>query len=169
MFALLPTILAIALTQGAPQDYDASKLPKVNGPRPPSYGDPASNAGESPERGQARRKSTIDAVALPEGDAIIKDKMDSEAGWKAYQATIPVGQTVKVSLTSSNPDWFVVKTANRLGQAEKGMTPHSVRTIEPQTTYTNSSKETKTVYFIVDTANLDAAKLSYSLRVTVSN
>jgi len=166
MLALLPTIVAVAFMQGAPQEFDASKLPKVNGPRPPSYGDPARNASESPDRSQERRKSTIEAVALPEGDVVIKDKMDSEAGWKAYQAKVPEGQTVKVVLRSSNDDWFLVRTANRLGQAEKGMVPHSVRTIEPQTTYTNSSKEAKTVYFIVDTADLDAAKLPFTLYVT---
>jgi len=171
MPALLATLFAIVLTQGTPQEYNASNLPKVNGPRPPSYADPAgSNADMS--RSTARR-GVIDAVALPESDAItdsiIKDKIQGNAGWKAYQAIVPAGQTVKVRLTSPNETWFVLKTANQRGMTEKGMAPHSVTPINPQTTYVNSSKETKTIFFIVDTTDLSAPQVPYSLHVTVGN
>jgi len=167
MQTLLAAIFTIALTQGAPQEFNASALPKADSPMPPSYADPIGSDADAPRR--TARRSPIVAVALPEGNAVIKDKIESDAGWKAYQATVPAGQTVKVRLISSNDNWFVLKTANRRGMTEKGMAPHSLTTINPQTTYSNSSKETKTVYFIVDTTDLNAIQVPYSLHITVSN
>jgi len=171
MLAFLAPVIAIVLTQAGPPEYDASDLPKVSGPRPPRYADPAprytGTGMDAYIRHMARRGGMIDAVALPEGDAIVKDKMVSAAGRKAYRATVPPGQTVKVRLRSDHEAWFVVKAANRLGMVEKGMAHHSLHTCDPQTTYINSSKETKTVFFIVDTTELVVAHVPYSLHITV--
>jgi hypothetical protein len=173
MPAFLPLLLAVALAQGTPPEYNASDLPKVNGPRPPKYLDPAplytGTAMDAHIRRMARRGGLIDAVALPEGDAIIKDKMEGIAGRKAYQATVQSGQTVKIRLRSDHEAWFVVKAANRVGLLEKGMVHHSMHTCDPQTTYVNSSKEAKTVFFIVDTTELNASHVPYSLHVTVGD
>jgi hypothetical protein len=173
MPAFLAPLLAIALAQGAPPEYNASDLPKVNGPRPPSYADPAprytGTAMDAYIRRMARRGGMIAAVALPGGDAIINDKMEGSAGRKAYQATVPAGQTVKVRLKSNHEAWFVVKAANRVGIAERGMVHHSLHTCDPQTTYVNSSKETKTVYFIVDTTEMNAERVPFSRHVTVGD
>jgi len=170
MPAFLPLLLVAALAQAVPPEYNASDLPKVNGPRPPKYPDPAplytGTAMDAYIRRMARRGGTIDTVALPEGDAIIKDRIEDNAGRKAYQATVSPGQTVKVRLKAVHEAWFVVKAANRHGIAEKGMVHHSLHTCDPQTTYVNSSKEAKTVFFIVDTTELDVIHEPYSLHVT---
>jgi len=172
MPAFLPLILAFALTQAAPPEYSASDLPKVSGPRPPRYPDPAplytGTKMEAYIRSMARRGGMIDAVALPEGDAIINDKMEGIAGRKAYQATVPPGQTVNVRLKGNHEPWFVVRAANRVGLLEKGMMHHSLHTCDPKTTYVNSSKEAKTIFFIVDTTEMNVSNEQYSLHVTVS-
>ncbi|MDR2561918.1 MAG: hypothetical protein LBC63_09145 [Holophagales bacterium] len=172
MPAFLPLLLAFAMTQAEPPEYNASDLPKVSGPRPPKYPDPAPTYSGTPMdayiRRMARRGGLIDAVALPEGDAIINDKMEGTAGRKAYQATVQPGQTMNVRLRGNHEAWFVVKASNRAGLLEKGMVHHSMHACDPQTKYVNPGKEARTIFFIVDTTELNVIHEPYSLHVTVS-
>jgi len=170
MITFLATFLALALAQGTPPEYDASSLPKVTGPRPPNYPDPApryTGTGMDAYIRRMSRRGLVEAVTLPDGDVTIKDKIEAPAGWKAYQAKVPAGQTVKVRLKSDHEPWFVVRAVNRVGLYEKGMMPHSLHTCDPMTTYVNSSKETKTVFFIVDTTELNVGLVPYSLHITI--
>jgi hypothetical protein len=170
MLIFFAPILAMAVMQDQPQEIDASKLPKVNGPMPPDYPDPAPDAykrdSDAYMRRQARRAGMLPAVALPAGDAVVSDKIEDIAGWKAYQLVVPADQTVKIRLKAKHEAWFIVKTVNRWGHIEKGMTQNLLHKFDPEATYINRDKETKTVYFVVDTNELNMFGEQYTLHVT---
>ena len=183
MFALVAPIFAIALVQGQPQEVEAKatcsccepstveaeSLPKVRGPMAPDWADPAPDAHRGGIEAQSRRsarKGLVSTVALPDGDSVINDKMTGIAGWNAYQAVVPPGQTVKVRLRGSHEAWFIVRTVNRWGRAESGMARNQMHQMNPEISYTNLSKETKTIYFIVDTNELYTFNEAYTLHVT---
>jgi hypothetical protein len=170
MLAVLAPAFAIAIMQAQPQEIEASSLPVVTGPMAPKYLDPAPDAyhssGDAQIRRQLRRAGTVPAVALPEGDLIVSDKMNEFAGWKAYQAIVPAGQTVKIRLKSQHEAWFQVKTFNRWGEIEKGMLSNAMHQLDPGITYTNPSKEAKTVFFVVDTNELNMFSEAFALHVT---
>jgi len=170
MITIFAPILAITLMQAQPQEIDASKLPRVNGPMPPDYFDPAPDAYKRDTdaylRRQARRTGMLPAVALPEGDAIVTDKIQDVAGWKAYQVVVPANQTVKIRLKALHEAWFIVKTVNRWGKIEKGMTQNLLHKLDPEATYINRDKETKTIFFVVDTNELNMYDEPYTLHVT---
>jgi hypothetical protein len=170
MLSILAPALAIAIMQAPPQEIEASALPTVNGPIVPKYSDPAPDAyrgGSGAQiRRQARRAGTVPAVALPDGDLVVSDKMNEIAGWKAYQAVVPAGQTVKIRLKGQHEAWFQVKTVNKWGKTEKGMLSNAIHQLDPGTTYTNSSKEARTVFFVVDTNELDMLGETFALHVT---
>jgi len=170
MFTIFAPILAITLMQGQPQEIDGTKLPKVNGPMPPDYFDPAPDAYKrDPDaylRRQARRTGMLPAVALPAGDAVVSDTIQDVAGWKAYQVVVQPGQTVKIRLKAMHEAWFVVKTVNRWGKFEKGMTQNLLHKLDPEATYINRDKETKTVFFVIDTNELNMFGEQFTLHVT---
>jgi hypothetical protein len=170
MLAILAPALAIAIMQAQPQEIQASELPVVNGPMAPKYPDPAPDAyrggGDAQIRRHSRRTGLVPAVAMPDGDLIVNDKMTEIAGWKAYQAVVPAGQTVKIRLKALHEAWFQVKTFNRWGKTEKGMLSNAMHQPDPGITYKNSSKEAKTVFFVVDTNELNMLGEAFALHVT---
>jgi hypothetical protein len=170
MLTIFAPLLAMAIMQGQPQEIKASDLPVVNGPMPPKYSDPAPDAYartiDAQTRRQTRKAGMLPAVALPDGDLIVSDQINSVAGWKAYQAVVPAGQTVKIRLKGEHEAWFQVKTFNRQGNIEKGMLKNAVHQLDPGTTYTNPTKDTKTVYFVVDTNELNMLNEAFTLHVT---
>ena len=53
-----------------------------------------------------------------------------------------------------------------MGQEEAGLLQNRIPTGEPQATYRNPGVETRTVYFIVDTLDIDMVGEPYTLEVT---
>jgi len=170
MLTIFAPILAMAVLQGQPQQIEASSLPKVNGPMPPNYFDPAPDSYrgdlDAQMRRHARKGGTLPAVALPVDDAIVSDQVKNVAGWKAYQAIVPAGQTVHVRLRAKREAWFEVKTINRWGNTEKGMVQNLLHKCDPEANYVNMGKETKTVFFVIDTNELNMFNEPYALHVT---
>ena len=170
MLTIFAPILAMAVLQGQPQQVEASSLPKVNGPMPPNYFDPAPDSYrgglDAQMRRHARRGGTLPAVALPTDDAVVSDQIKDLAGWKAYQVIVPAGQTVHVRLRAEREAWFEVKTVNRWGNSEKGMVQNLLHKCDPEASYVNMGKETKTAFFVVDTNELNMFNESYTLHVT---
>ena len=171
MLTIFAPIVAMAILQGQPQQIEASSLPKINGPMPPSYFDPAPDSYKRDDidaymRRQARRGGMLPAVALPPEDVVVSDMAKDVAGWKAYQVIVQPGQTVHVRLRAKREAWFQVKTVNRWGNTEKGMMQNLLHKCDPEASYINMGKETKTVYFVVDTNELNMFNEPYSLHVT---
>jgi hypothetical protein len=170
MLTMIIPILAAAVMQSQPQQVDASTLPKVAGPMPPRYADPASDSYSSAGglvaiRSRARGNK-LSALALPEGDIIVSDKIENTAGRQAYQVIVPADNTVKVSLKAKNQDLFLVRVVNSAGNTEKGMTQNLLNKFDSEASYTNKSKKAKTIYFIVDTNELDMLDTQYTLQIT---
>jgi hypothetical protein len=170
MFTAIIPVFAMAVMQSQPQQIEASALPKINGPMPPDYPDPAPDAykrgTDATMRRQARRTGMLPAVALPEDDIIVSDEMKDIAGWKAYQVIVPADKTVRVRLRATHEAWFIVKTVNRWGRAEKGMAQNLLHQPDPEASYTNKDKEAKTIYFVVDTNELNMYGEKYTIHVT---
>ncbi|MDR0499364.1 MAG: hypothetical protein LBH03_06505 [Holophagales bacterium] len=170
MLTIIIPAFAVAVMQSQAQQIEASTLPKVNGPMPPDYFDPAPDSyRREPDayiRRQSRKANKLPAVALPEGDIIVNDEIKDVAGWKAYQVIVPADKTVKMRLKAVHEAWFMVKTVNRWGHVEKGMTQNLLHKFDPEASYINKDRETKTVYFIVDTNELNMSGEKYTLHVT---
>jgi phage antirepressor YoqD-like protein len=168
MLSILASAFAMAIMQAQPQEIEASALPVVNGPmapKYPKYSDTMHSSGDAQIRDLARMAGRVPAVALPDGDLIVSDRINNTAGWKAYQAVVPSGQTVKIRLKSRREAEFQVKTFNKWGRPEKGMLLNDFHQRDPGITYKNSSKETKTVYFVVIN-NLNMFDETFALHVT---
>ena len=96
----------------------------------------------------------------------MKDKIPDISGWRAYAIEVPAGGTVKAHVVEGRKAWFRVLGVNAWGREEAGLLQNRIPTGEPQATYKNPTSETRTIYFIVDTLDLDMVGEAYTLEVT---
>jgi hypothetical protein len=96
----------------------------------------------------------------------VKDKVPDMSGWRAYAIEVPGGRTVKAHVVEGRKAWFRVLGVNAWGREEAGLLQNRIQTGEPQATYTNPTSETRTIYFIVDTLDIDMVGEAYTLEVT---
>lgn len=155
------------------KEVDASKLPNITGPSTKRMSDPARGLGftglDARIRTQARRAGTIQpAVALPPGSLMVKDKVADVSGWKAYRVEVPAGGSIHMRLKGLHQGWFLVRTVNKWGMLEEGMLQNEIKTGNPEARYTNPTREAKTVFFVVDTTELNTQGEEYTLEVTTS-
>ncbi len=173
---LSPLLLSISLWAVAPLDIkqiDATKLPNIPGPQASQMTDPARGLNftgiEAQIRTQDRRSGSVQpAVALPPGSLKVSDQMTGVAGWKAYRVEVPAKGSVHVRLHGNHEAWFQVRAVNRWGVLEKGMLQNVIPTGNPEARYLNPKNETMSVYFVVDTTELNMQGEAYTLDVTVS-
>ena len=155
------------------KEVDASTLPKVPGPSTTKMADPAQgmdSAGTDARiRFQARHASSVQpAVALPQGSLKVKDKVADLSGWKAYRVEVPSAGSIHMRLRGTHEGWFVIRTVNKWGGLEEGMLQNKIKTGNPEARYTNPGKEAKTIFFVVDTTEMNIIGEEYILEVTVS-
>jgi hypothetical protein len=126
--------------------------------------------GEGGPMGQARRGArsgpSIPALQLPAGSSRVKDKIPNISGWRAYAIEVPGGGTVKAHVVEGRKGWFRVLGVNAWGREEAGLLQNRIPTGEPQATYKNPTSETRTIYFIVDTLDINMVGEAYTLEVT---
>ncbi len=169
-------LLAIPLLAAATSDIkeiDASKLPSVPGPSTTPMADPARDLAftglDAKIRTQSRHTGSIlPTVALPPGSLKLKDKVADVSGWKAYRVDVPAGGSIHMRLRGSHEGWFVLRTVNKWGNQEAGMLQNQIKTGNPEARYKNPTQETKTIFFIVDTTELNTLGEEYTLEVNVS-
>lgn len=155
------------------KEVDASTLPKIPGPSTTRMVDPAqgmdSNGADARIRFQARHSSSVQpAVVLPPGSLRVKDKVADISGWKAYRVEVPSGGSIHMRLRGTHEGWFVIRTVNKWGGLEEGMLQNKIKTGNPEARYINYSKEAKTIFFVVDTSEMNIFGEEYILEVTVS-
>jgi hypothetical protein len=154
-------------------EVDASKLPNIPGPSTTRMADPARGLDftgiDATIRSQSRRAGSIQpAVALPQGSLIVKDKVADVSGWKAYRVEVPPGGSIHMRLQGLHEAWFVLRVVNKWGTIEEGMLQNLIKTGNPEARYTNPTKAAKTIYFVVDTTEVNIIGEAYTLKVTVS-
>ncbi len=94
---------------------------------------------------------------------------DYPAGWTAYGFRVPSGENIHVRLTHSNEGWFRLGMTNKWGSLEEGMLQNLIPTGNPEVKYHNPSKETRSVYVIVDDPGWMSSKANpFSMKVTRS-
>ena len=170
---LLFSLPLLAMVQTEFKEVDGSKLPSVPGPSTTRMADPARGLDfsglDAKIRTQARRTGSVSpAVALPAGSLKVKDSVSDIAGWKAYQVDVPAKGSIHIRLRGLHEAWFKVSTVNRWGNLEEGMLQNKILTGNPEARYTNPTAQTKTIYFVVDTTELNMQGEAYTLEVTVS-
>lgn len=169
---MLPVLLMVpaALAQApAPLPVvEAKDLPRApRGPMVPHRSDPGGEGsiiGET--RRGARRGPSIPALQLPAGSVRVQDKIPDLAGWRAYAIEVPAGGKVKVHVVEGRKAWFRVLGVNAWGRDEPGLLQNRIPTGEPQASYQNPTKETRTIYFIVDTLDVNMIGERYAIEVT---
>lgn len=75
---------------------------------------------------------------------------DLPAGWKAYGFRVPAGEKIHIRLSHANQGWFRLSMVDKWGGLEKGMLQNLIPTGNPEVSYTNFTKEPRSVYVIVD-------------------
>jgi hypothetical protein len=96
----------------------------------------------------------------------VVDKVPDISGWRAYAIEVPGGGTVKAHVVEGRKGWFRVLGVNAWGREEPGLLQNRIQTGEPQATYKNPTQETRTIYFIVDTLDINMVGETYTLEVT---
>lgn len=96
------------------------------------------------------RRGFIAVHPVGEGTAEFTGVSDYPAGWTAYGFRVPPGENIHVRLTHSNEGWFRLAMVNKWGSLEPGMLQNLIPTGNPEVTYNNPTKETRSVYVIVD-------------------
>ncbi len=174
---LAATILAaVPILAGDPQPLDGQKLTAVPGPFVERYcahfgehADLALGPGNSEiavrVRTQARRTPSIPAVAVPDIPCSIADHVGGAAGWKAYRVEVPGKAKVHLRLHSNHEAWFIVRTVNKFGTLEEGMLRNLIATGNPEATYTNPKDQANTIFFVVDTTEMDVNSEPYTLEL----
>ncbi len=169
---MLPSLLMfpmMVLQAPAPLPVMAAKdLPKApRGPMVPHRRDEGAERGiPGKTRRAARSGPSLAALQLPAGSVRVTDKIPDISGWRAYAIEVPAGGKVKVQVVEGRKAWFRVLGVNAWGQDEPGLLQNRIPTGEPQATYENVSKETHTVYFIVDTLDANMVGEPYTIDVT---
>lgn len=172
-FILVLTLPLLAAGQTDPKEIDGTKLPNVPGPSTTSMADPAAGLGpqgiDARIRSQARRIGSVQpAVALPFASLKVKDAVPDAAGWKAYRLDVPAKASIHVRLRGLHEAWFKLRAVNRWGNLEEGMLQNKILTGNPEASYKNPTTETKTIFIVVDTTELNTQGEAYTLEVTVS-
>ena len=146
----------------------AEDLPKA--PRGPMVPHRPDAGAEASITGQARRGArsgpSIPALQLPAGSVRVTDKIPNISGWRAYAIEVPPGGKVKVHVVEGRKAWFRVLAVNAWGLDEPGLLQNRIYSGEPQATYQNRSAERRTIYFIVDTLDVNMTGEPYTLEVT---
>jgi hypothetical protein len=141
--------------------------PAPRGPMVPHVPDAGAERGIL---GQARRGArsgpSIPALQLPVGAIRVKDSVPDISGWRAYAIEVPAGGSVKAHVVEGRKAWFRVLGVNAWGREEEGLLQNRIHTGEPQATYKNPTKETRTVYFIVDTLETNMVGEPFTLEIT---
>lgn len=167
LFLVLP-VLALQAPQAPLPEVEAKDLPAApRGPMPPRIADQGAEAGITGQvRRSARQGASIPALQLPAGSLRVKDKVPDMSGWRAYAIEVPGGGTVKVHVVEGRKGWFRVLGVNAWGRDEEGLLQNRIHTGEPQATYKNPTKETRTVYFIVDSLDVNMVGDAYTVEIT---
>ena len=79
---------------------------------------------------------------------------------------MPAGGKVKVHVVEGRKAWFRVLAVNAWGRDEQGLLQNRIHSGEPQATYQNRSRETRTLYFIVDTLDANMSGEAFEIEVT---
>lgn len=169
MFPWLLSVPAILLQAPAPLPVvEAKDLPRAaRGPMTPQVPDKGAEASITGQaRAGARRGPSISALQLPAGSVRVKDKVPDMSGWRAYALEVPPGGKVKVHVVEGRKAWFRVLGVNAWGREEPGLLQNRIPTGEPQATYQNPGPETRTIYFIVDTLNVNMVGEPFTIDVT---
>jgi len=133
----------------------------------PHRPDPGAEAGPMGQaRMGARRGPSIPALQLPAGSVRVKDKVPDISGWRAYAIEVPGGGRVKVHVVEGRKGWFRVLGVNAWGREETGLLQNRIQTGEPQATYQNPTRDTRTIYFIVDTLDGNMVGEPFEVEVT---
>ncbi len=115
------------------------------------------------------RRGSIAVHPVGEDQAEFTGVSDYPAGWTAYGFRVPAGENLHVRLTHSNEGWFRLGMVNKWGSLEEGMLQNLIPTGNPEVTYRNPSKETRSVYVIVDDPGWMSSKANpFSIKVTRS-
>ncbi len=173
----IPLFAAATLLAGDPQPLDGQKLQSVPGPFVDRYcahfgehADLALGPGNSEiamrVRTQSRRTPSIPAVAVPKIPCSIDDHVGGAAGWKAYRVDVPGRAKVHLRLHSNHEAWFIVRTVNKFGTLEEGMLRNLIPTGNPEATYTNPKDQPNTIFFVVDTTEMDVNSEPYTLELS---
>jgi hypothetical protein len=96
----------------------------------------------------------------------VTDKIPDISGWRAYAIEVPGGGTVKVHVVEGRKAWFRVRGVNAWGRDEQGLLQNRIYTGEPQATYKNPTAEARTIYFIVDTMDVNMVGETFTVEVT---
>ncbi|HEY3271381.1 MAG TPA: hypothetical protein VGJ89_09235 [Geothrix sp.] len=168
---MLPSLLLlpmVVLQAPAPLPVvEAKNLPPApRGPMVPERRDAGAEPGIiGRTRRGARSGPSIPALQLPAGSVRVTDKIPDISGWRAYAIEVPAGGKVKVHLVEGRKAWFRVLAVNAWGRDEAGLLQNRIPTGEPQATYKNPSQETRTIYFIVDTLDVNMSGEPYTIDV----
>jgi hypothetical protein len=117
-------------------------------------------------RRSARQGPSIHALQLPAGSLRVTDKVPDISGWRAYAIEVPGGGHVKVHVVEGRKAWFRVLGVNAWGREEAGLLQNRIHTGEPQATYQNPTKETRTIYFIVDSLDENMVGDPFTVEIT---
>ena len=169
MIPWLLSVPALLIQAPAPPPVvEAKDLPKApRGPMTPHIPDAGAEAGMTGQaRAGARRGPSIPALQLPAGSVRVVDRVPDVSGWRAYAVEVPAGGKVKAHVMEGRKAWFRVLGVNVWGQEEPGLLQNRIPTGEPQATYENRSRETRTIYFIVDTLDANMVGDAYTLEIT---
>lgn len=152
------TALPVVTAKELPPAPRGPMVPKV-----PDAGGEASPMGQA--RAGARRGPSIPALQLPPGSLRVVDKVPDISGWRAYALQVPPGGKVKVHVVAGRKAWFRVLGVNAWGLEEPGLLQNRIPTGEPQATYENLTQETRTIYFIVDTLDVNMVGEDFEVEV----
>ena len=167
LFLVLP-VIALQAPQAPLPEVEAKALPPApRGPMPPRVADQGAEAGTMGQaRRSARKGPSIPALQLPAGSLRVTDKIPDISGWRAYAMEVPGGGTVKVHVVEGRKAWFRVLGVNAWGREEAGLLQNRIHTGEPQATYQNPTKETRTIYFIVDSLDENMVGDTFTVEIT---
>ncbi len=165
-------VMALPLLAQTPPVVAGKDLPKVPGPMAgtPALGDHGPGMGDSAlERGlrrSARGTGYVPCAELPGGEVTVEHRVTQPAGWQAYRVQVAPLETVKARLRGDHEAWFKVKVVDKWGNLAEGMLQNRIPTGNPQASYINARNEARTVFFVVDTTNLDVGAEPYQLTFT---
>ncbi|HEY3399578.1 MAG TPA: hypothetical protein VGK03_03010 [Geothrix sp.] len=169
---MLPSLLLLpmmVLQAPAPLPVvEAKSLPKApRGPMTPEVPDAGADTSITGQaRQSARRSPSIPALQLPAGSVRVTGKIPDVSGWQAFAIEVPAGGKVKAHVVEGRKAWFRVLAVNAWGRDEPGLLQNRIPTGEPQATYENPSRETRTIYVIVDTLDANMSGEPYTLEIT---
>ena len=170
---MIPWLLSVPVlliqTPSTPlPEVEAKDLPPApRGPMSPQVPDGGADASALGQARQAaRRGPSIPALQLPAGSVRVRDKVPNLSGWRAYAIEVPGGGTVKVHVVEGRKAWFRVLGVNAWGRDEPGLLQNRIPTGEPQATYKNPTQEIRTIYFIVDTLDVNMVGDPFTIDVT---